>query len=308
MPLHARYLPAALMLLAASTPLAAQEQVQEQIQAQMQGQAPAQEMAQVNISELRNPLSLPARAVMNAQEAFNQRRHLAPGASLQYRLLPKGVPEERALELKIESSDGERISIVPIGEDMTFALPSFLDDARYQGGRLILNRKKGQMDWWPHIRVPGDGDERVRVGTVRLECEVFWAASKGEMPLFARGMLAMVDLCASQRVQVFVPVTRPLRSATVTQGGKTWPLELGPGGWSYLAPLGEERITDDGLIQLTYGEDAPPPAKGRLSLHLGMAKAPSQLRDPIPPEPTGPTEAAPAPAEAPRAPVEAIGT
>lgn len=300
MPLHARYLPAALLLLAASAPLSAQEQAQEQ--------APAEDMAQVTISELRDPLSMPASAVMNAQEAFKNRQHLAPGASLQYRLLPNGVPEQRALELKIESADGERISAVPIGEDMTFALPSFLDDARYKGGRLILNRKKGQMDWWPHVRVPGDGDQTVRVGNIRLECEVFWAASKGEMPLIARGMLAMVDLCTSPRVQLYVPVARPLRSATVTQGGKTWPLKLGPGGWSYLAPLSEEQITDDGLVRLTYGEDAPPPAKGRLSLQLGMSKAPSQLRDPLPPESTGRTEAAPSPDVAPGAPVEASGT
>lgn len=294
MPIYARHLPVALLLLAASAPLAAQEQAADQ------------QMAQVSITELRNPLSLPANAVINAQKMFHNRQQLAPGASLQYRLLPKGTPEQRVLELKIESADGVPISTVPIGTDMMFSLPSFLDDGRYKGGKLILNRKQGQMEWWPHIRQPGagasDADHAVRVGNIRLECEVFWAASKGEMPLFARGMLAMVDLCTSRRVQLYVPVARPLSSATVTQDGKTWPLKLGAGGWSYLAPLSEERITDDGLVRLSYaahGEDATPPAKGRLSLQLSMSKMPSQLQDTLPPEPAGHTEAAP---------VEASGT
>lgn len=300
MPLQARYLPAAILLLAGSAPvtLAAQEPVADK------------EMAQVSITELRDPLSLPANAVINAQKMFNHRQQLAPGASLQYRLLPRGMPEQRALELKIESADGVPIAAVPIGADLMFALPSFLDDARYKDGRLILNRKKGQMEWWPHIRQPkegegeGDSNQAVRVGNIRLECEVFWAASKGEMPLFARGMLAMVDLCTSRRVQLYLPVARQLSSASVTQDGKTWPLKLGPGGWSYLAPLSEELITDDGLVRLTYGADAAPPAKGRLSLKLSMSKAPSQLLDPIPPEAAGSGEVAPSPA----VPVEASGT
>jgi hypothetical protein len=241
-----------------------------------------QEIATVSVSELKDPLSMRASAVVRAHEAFNRHQHLAPGATLQFQLVPRGKLDDRPLVLKIEAENGDDApvapTVVPIGPDLIFQLPA-LSPAQAKSSRLILNRKKGQMEWWPHIRGPQASEQSVRLGNLKLECEVFWAAGKTEMPLVMRGMLSMVDLCNSPRVMVFAPAPRRLRAATVTVDGKTWPLWLGEGGWSYRVPLTEAKLNNDSLIEFSFAEDQGEPPKHRVSLSLGMSKVPSQLKD-----------------------------
>ena len=244
----------------------------------------AQPIETVTISELKNPLAMSGRAVLNAQEAF--RRHqpqLAPGTELHYRLLPRQAsPDARPLVLKIETEGLTAAQIVPLSADLSFQLPS-INPAQAGSTQLILNRKKGQMDWWPHIRAPQADPSQVRLGNLKLECEVFWAGVKTEMPLVMRGMLFMVDLCKSPRVQVEAPAPRRLKAATVKADGKTWQLRVWNDGWTYVLPLTDARLNNDSVIEFTFAEDEGTPPKHRLSLHMGMSKLSSSLRE-VPPE------------------------
>jgi hypothetical protein len=225
-------------------------------------EAPASEPSvapeKVQVSSVKDPALRPYRSMLRGLDAFEQKRALAPQASLRFELLTQdgkyAMPD--GLQLRIA---GDQVDIaLPIDADATFVLPrsqaAFDDEAD-----LLLNRKKDQFRWRPRVRTPGVPEQARRLGDVRMECEVMQAVRKEEIPLLYRAAaVAAGGICNMPMVGYVFRMPQRLLSATVVSGERRAALALHEGGIGYLAPLRDKRWDDDALIVFEFKQETAP--------------------------------------------------
>ena len=79
------------------------------------------EIDAVAVTALRNPVDKPYRRMVAGMERFEKRRHLAPGAALRFKLLPRNR-DTRMENLQLEIASTSFATAVVIASDHTFTL------------------------------------------------------------------------------------------------------------------------------------------------------------------------------------------
>jgi hypothetical protein len=241
--------------------------------------AAAQGSDAVAVTAVRKPVDKPYRRMLSGVELFEKRHHLAPAATLRFKLLPRHHDTNmEALDLEIV---GDSFATpVAVAADRTFTLERS-PLALKENASVRPNRKAGTMTWRAEIRSPGLPPDTRRLGDLRLECEVGMQA--GLISNYRPFLFGLLDpflkegpeYCyrASPRYLFFAE--RPIFSVTLVSGERreVLPVDRLYGGASrdpewkedlaycdcevlmdraYFMPLGDASWPDDTLVQFEY--------------------------------------------------------
>jgi hypothetical protein len=248
-------------------------------------------LGSVSVTSLRDPVDKSYRRMIRGMDVFEQRHHLAPDASLRFKLLPrKRDTDMEHIDLRIVGDSF--VTPVELAPDRTFTLERDVR-ALQEDASVRPNRKAGSMTWRAEIRTPGLPPDARRLGDLRLECEVGVEArliSNRRRSLFAwldDALTRGSRYCHDREPRYLFFADRPLFGATLVAGERrqTIPVDRLYAGASrdpewkddlrycdcevlldrtYFLPLGDRSWPDDTLIQFDYmdGEsiaDAEPP-------------------------------------------------
>jgi hypothetical protein len=246
----------------------------------------------VHVDALRDPVEKSYRKIVKGMDLFEQKRSLAPNASLRFKLLPRHRDTNlQGITLNIV---GDTVTIpVPVASDNTFALERF-QRALDEDAVVMPNRKARSMTWRTDIRTPGLPPNTRRLGDLRLECLVGMEAELvsnlrsvfGQIVSF---LVRMRGYCDERDVHYLFFAERPLFSVTLTAGSRREVLSVDEKyavisrdpmaaddlnycdcqvllDRTYYAPLGDPSWPDDTLVVLEYMDDGGvPPAASAAS-------------------------------------------
>lgn len=192
------------------------------------------------------------RDLLAGVDAFKKYRHYAPAATLAFFLKdrrPAATPA--TLVLRTDDKDFP----LPVAADGQFDLPT----AAQIGGKdgdLVANRKTGTTGVVPTVRSAADTDTSIRLGDLRLQCEVSWAIEKQSVPKSVRTFFFLGGrMCHSSKIAVnYFQGEHALASATLSEKSKQLPLKIQRDGVTYWVPLGDTQWTDEAIITLTYAD------------------------------------------------------
>src|SRR5687768_18457460 len=119
---------------------------------------------------LRNPVAKSYRRMVAGMERFEKRHHLAPEATLRFKLLPRNR-QTRMEGVTLDIEGRTFFKNLEVAPDHTFTLPRDAT-ALKENASVMPNRKAGTMTWRAEIRTPGLPPDTRRLGDLRLECEV----------------------------------------------------------------------------------------------------------------------------------------
>ncbi len=233
----------------------------------------------VVVTALRNPVAKSYERMVAGAALFEARRHLAPGATLRFKLLPrKRQTAMDGVELEV-AADSVAIPL-EVGADRTFALERDAL-ALKEKARVMPNRKAGTLTWRAEVRTPGLPAGTRRLGDLRLECEVGMKARLvSDYPpsffgwldeLFPQG----ATYCHRTEPRYLFFAERPLFGVTLVDGARREALSVDRlyagatrnAEWkkklphcdcevlvdrAYFVPLGDASWSDDTLVLLEY--------------------------------------------------------
>lgn len=208
----------------------------------------------VEISNTKNPEWKSYRSMLRGLEAFDRFHAKAPLAEPKFVLRPRaeGLSME-GLTLHVKS-DQSSIPI-PLAEGGYFVLPrdaqADADDAD-----LMLNRKKKLYRWQPAIRTPALPIDQLRLGDLRLACEMEWAIEKDGAPFVFRMFLnAAGGFCRSSKLTVSIPTPYlGAKSVTLVQADRHIDLPLNEGKFNFVLAIHDKTYSDDTMIEIVYDE------------------------------------------------------
>ena len=225
------------------------------------------ERGTVHINAIRNPELHTYRAIAAGLDKFDELHALAPG-----------VPQ---LRFQVEARRGKPLGELPTARISAddFSIPLTLDqDARFSVPRsqaaydakaeLVLNRKKREARVVPWIRTPGLADGQVRLGDVRLDCQVKIAIVKEEMPFWVNGLingfLLTTDWCSWFKGETpkggdrvwSQDAAAKLSAATMRDGERSTALKVE--GKTYRLPIGDTSWSNDAIVELEFAPPAEP--------------------------------------------------
>ncbi len=124
----------------------------------------------VHVDALRDPVEKSYRKILKGMDLFEQKRSLAPTATLRFKLLPRSRDTNmQGITMNIA---GDTVTIpVLVASDNTFALERS-QRALDEDAVVMPNRKARSMTWRTDIRTPGLPPNTRRLGDLRLECLV----------------------------------------------------------------------------------------------------------------------------------------
>jgi hypothetical protein len=225
------------------------------------------ERATVHVNAIKNPELHTYRAIAAGLDKFDQLHALAPAVpQLRFQVEGRGG-KALAGELPTARISADDFSIpLTLDQDARFSVPR--SQAAYDAkAELILNRKKQEARVVSYVRTPGLADNQVRLGDVRLDCQVKIAIVKEEMPFWINGLvnslLLTTDWCSwfkgetpngGDRVWSQNAVAE-LSAATMRDGERSMALKVK--GKGYSMPIGDASWSNDALIEFEF---APPAA------------------------------------------------
>lgn len=206
----------------------------------------------VEVSSTKDPELKPYRTMVKGLDAYEQNRKMAPLAPIRF-ILTSRTPNFELAKLGLRIA-GDTVSIpIELAADGSFSLPRS-DIALDEKADIVLNVKKNLVGWRPFIRTPNLPANQMRLGDLRLECEIRWAIEYDESPFFIRNLFRLAGgPCHSSKIAYDVPVPK-LLSVKLTQGERT--LRLTQYRDTFYPPLHDESWSDDSVIELSFSENA----------------------------------------------------
>jgi hypothetical protein len=234
----------------------------------------------VEVRALRDPVEKSYRKIVRGMDVFEQRRALAPDASLRFKLVPRSRDTDmQGIALDIAS---ENVSLpVQVAPDGTFALER-VHQAVEEDAVVTPDRRAGSVTWRVDIRTPGLPPNTRRLGDLRLECLVGIEADLVSDFRTFLGHIARLlrprDYCNQREVHYLFFTERPLFSVTLLAGSRkaVLPVDQLYAGISrnpmtageirycdcevlidrtYYAPLSDPSWPDDTLLVFEYMDD-----------------------------------------------------
>lgn len=245
------------------------------------GAAPDPDLQAVRVTATRDPVDKSYRKMLRGMALFEEKRSMAPDASLRFKLLPRQRDTNmNGIELNIV---GDTVTIpVPVAADRTFTLERD-KEALEEDASVMPNRKARSMTWRAEIRTPGLPAKTRRLGDLRLECLVgIEAELVSDYPpvigLIANLFHRALDYCNGSEVHYLFFAERPLFSVSMVAGTRKEILSVdelyagaGNGSMSkadlaycdcqvlldrtYFLPLGDRSWPDDTLVEIEYMDD-----------------------------------------------------
>lgn len=219
----------------------------------------------VEVQGVRNPEMRTYRSVVAGLDAFDEYRKLAPNAPplrFRFRANKNDAAPDSGLQIRITGKgDSTYIDVAPDGEFTIPRIASAYDD----DADLILNRKAHVYRSEPVVRTPGLAPDVLRMGDLRLSCQVTVAIGKYELGFLLRttvtGLLRTSDWCGFKGFKEYETMwsfASPgrLRGAYVEDGSRSANLEIRE-AWRVAAPIGNPIWSDDALIHLQFAPPAP---------------------------------------------------
>ena len=237
----------------------------------------------VAVTALRNPVDKSYRRMVEGMELFERRHHLAPDASLRFKLLPRHHDTDmEAIQLEIV---GDHFATpVAVAPDRTFTIERS-PLALKEKASVQPNRKAQTMTWRAEIRTPGLPPDTRRLGDLRLECEVGMKA--GLISNYRPFLFGWLDVflregpeyCHRTTPRYLFFADRPIFSVALVAGSRreVLPVDRLYAGASrdpewkedlpycdcevlvdraYFMPLGDPSWPDDTLVQFEYMDGA----------------------------------------------------
>jgi hypothetical protein len=148
---------------------------------------------------------------------------------------------------------------VPVATDGKFDLPT---TAQVGGkdGYLVANRAARTVGVEPTVRSTADTDTAIRLGDLRLQCEVSWAIEKQNVPKSVRSFFFLGGgMCHSSKIAVnYFHGKHQLAAAMLSDKGKRIPLKILRDGVTYWVPLGDTSWPDDADVTLIFANTPAP--------------------------------------------------
>src|SRR5262245_36338852 len=241
------------------------------------GAALAQDDALV-ITAVRDPVKKSYRKMLDGAALFAERQHLAPAASLRFKLLPR-KPGTRMEGIELAVAAESLALPLQVASDRTFSLePDAV--ALKENAQVVPNRKAGTLTWRADVRTPGLPPDVRRLGDLRLECEV--GMKSGLISNYPAGFWGWLEellgkgpeFCHRPKPRYLFFAERPLFSVTLVDGARreVLPVEMLYAGASsdpkwkedrycdcealfdrtYFVPLGDSSWPDDTRVELDY--------------------------------------------------------
>ena len=233
----------------------------------------------VVVKAVREPVAKSYRKMVEGMELFEQRRDLAPNASLRFKLLPRrrGTPMD---DIQLEVAADSRAIPLQVAADRTFAIERDRVALR-ENAKVMPNRKAGTMTWRADVRTPGLPPNVRRLGDLRLECEV--GMKSGLISNYPAGFFGWLEelfkgpeFCHRPAPRYLFFAEQPLFSVTLIDGARreVLPVDMLYAGatrnakWkqdkhcdcqviydhTYFVPLGDTSWPDDTLVVIEYME------------------------------------------------------
>ncbi len=180
--------------------------------------APTQVLPVVQVSGLADPDRQAYRRMVKGMDAFERYRHLAPRAELRYRLYPR-LDGVRAAGTTLTIQGGQTSIPVALADDLSFTL---VRDARAweEDAAVTTNRQARSFAWGPVVRTPGLPADTIRLGDLRLQCQIDRGASLavGLKPPAYLLLEATTDVCTWFPGNWFHYADRPVFGVTMVHG------------------------------------------------------------------------------------------
>jgi hypothetical protein len=255
--------------------------------------APAETAMQVvEVAGLRDVDEKRYRKIFKGMEIFAENHHLAPAASLRFRLYPRSKNASFA-GLRVKLS-GDRTNIpVTLDDDHSFSLPKSADVAK-DDAFLTTNKKLGSYAWRVDIRTPGLPPNTRRLGDLRLECKVDMKGAELRQIIRDPSIMALVavsDPCTYRTFTNPFFADHPVFNITLVSGARRESIasdwlyansarampdamyELADWRYTrdrqYIPPIADGSWPDDTLLEFDYMDDLRDANKG------GAATAPA---------------------------------
>ena len=236
----------------------------------------------VIVTATRSPVDKSYRMMLKGMDLFEEKRSMAPNASLRYKLLPRqrGTKMDGIVLEIVGDTDRIPVSLAP---DRTFTLERH-QKSLDEDASVMPNRQASSMTWRTEIRTPGLPPDTRRLGDLRLECHVGMEADlvsnvRPIVSLVSNAMLRRFGFCDSSEGLYYFFAERPLFSVTMVSGSRREVLSVDAlyAGVihdpmseadlhycdcqvlldrTYFMPLGDRSWPDDTLIEYEYMDDA----------------------------------------------------
>ncbi|MES2324469.1 MAG: hypothetical protein V4633_19610 [Pseudomonadota bacterium] len=218
-------------------------------------------VAEVTVLSFKDPFRTDYRGLQKARAAMTELRALAPQASLRFFIVNRSGSAYRG-ELKAIVSDGEASHTIPMASDASFELPAQIAGLG-EAAEFMMNAKRKEIYLRPQVRSPGTSDSRLRLGDLRMECEIVWRMEYAEASFMARAALKFMDSpCNSAKFGMDFFARGRLSAVRISEHGNSKTLQLTHRAQAYYAPLHDKAWSNEALIELTpaLAEGLPPEA------------------------------------------------
>lgn len=207
---------------------------------------------QVEILAIKNPDRLSARSFLNALDAREKYRSLAPDAAIGFRLTPKQRSEIKlsTLSLRFISTDNE--TPIEITDRGYFTVDKNVlknnGDAEF-----VVSAKSGSTKFSSVVRSQHLQENEKRMGDLRLQCEMDWALIKDDAPLLIRTTFSLAGgLCHSKKIAVSYVEDKQFVSISIEEGERKIALYRGGSTDHYAPPLYDQSWGNDAKLIFEY--------------------------------------------------------
>lgn len=252
----------------------------------------------LTITTPKDPVDKSYRRIVMGMDLFEKNRHLAPDASLRFKLLPRRRDTDMS-SVGVEIA-GDTFAIpVRVAADNTFTLDR-IQKAIDEDASVRSNRKSLTMTWRAEIRTPGVPPGTRRLGDLRLECAVGMEADLVSNRFNAFQRIADLlgrtrNYCSRAKPRYFFFAESPVFGVTLVDGARreSMLIDMMYAGSldhamtkndlstcdcevlvdkAYFLPLGDGSWPDDARVEFEYMDD------GRFTEVMSPAANPVALR------------------------------
>jgi hypothetical protein len=200
----------------------------------------------VNVDGMRGPAWKSYASFLRGIDTFDRLRHRAPTARLQFFLQSTAPLHGITMDILV----GDESVTVPVAVNGAFNLP-VVRAAAEMNADILLNRKRETVSWHAMVRSAGLQPNQVRLGDLRVACEVRAAVDILVGSPLAK-MLAEASktpMCQTPEVFERQEFSRAVRSATLRDGERELELKVRDRRIVHI-PIGDDIWSDDAVVNV----------------------------------------------------------
>jgi hypothetical protein len=199
----------------------------------------------------RESFKLNTRALRAGQSAFLKNREaFAPQASLRFLVERRDGTKMGSTSIRLYFTDGTNRVAVPISPDNSFDLSGLPAGDWWLESNLP--RRSVRID--ALVRSPGSTPYDYRFGDGRLQCRVSWTMLKANVPILAAPLVGVVEAagpCSSRKMGLYTVTPRPIRTAEISEAGRSTSAWVGKQRRSYRLPMGDDTLGNEAKVKVT---------------------------------------------------------